>query len=182
MSRYFSEETEETAAAEAQYQALKGLFAAYLHDSEELFVNQSTGMGETVKRYLNMDELRNSPIHKKFFMDVQACAQTLAGMLEQTPSPALARAAAELFFREKPKDMESCQRSWLIAAEALVIPILPYLTQEDAAAFCSSYEAQYRWDDMLPTQRDLYQALCDACGKKRHKTGFLENFFVRKKK
>ena len=182
MSEFFPSETEDTVVLEEQYQKLKGLFAAYIHDSDELYANQKTGMGETVKRYVNMDDLRNSPIHKKFYQDVEACVQSVAEGLEKCPSQELARSAAELFFRRKEKDMEASQRSWLIAVEGLAISLVPYLSHDDALFFCEEYEKQYRWAEMMPKQRDLYNALCEAAGKEKRRRGFFDSFLSNSKK
>ncbi len=182
MSNFFPTETAQTAALEEQYETLKGLFASYLHDSDELFQKQKVGVSETFKRYLSMDELRTSPLHKKFYEDVQTCVEALAAGLADCPSPELAQAAAEPFFRKKPKSMEPNQRSWLIAAEALVIPLIPHLRREDAERFRTAYEQQYQWAEMMPKQRELYNALCDATGKKRKRVGLFASFLAGKPK
>lgn len=176
MDNFFLSQTERAVALTEQYQILKGLFASYLHDSDKLYEKQKDQMGELFKRYLSMDELRTSPIHKKFYDDTQACVQALASGLSEQPSPSLAKASVSLFLQKKPKDMEGNQRSWLIAAEALALPLIPYLNREDATALCQEYEAQYQFAEMMPKQRELYNALCDAAGKKRKKAGLLAAF------
>lgn len=176
MDKFVGDQIDQQNASMVQYEMLQGLFSAYLHDSDTLYERQKDQMGEMFKRYLSMDELRTSPIHKKFYEDAQASVSQLVESLTEQPAPDLAKAAIELFLRKKPKDMEGNQRSWLIAAEALAIPLVPFLERSDAASLCEEYESHYQLAEMMPKQRELYNVLCDAAGKKRKKMGLLAAF------
>ncbi len=177
MSRFFPVETPQTAALEEGYAHLKSLFAHYATDCEELAKHRHAGVSGAVRHYLSMDETQNAPIHKAFYTEVQSCVEALAAGLAEYPCETLAREAAQLFFRPKTPDMDQNQRGWLIAAEPLVLPLLPHLSTEAAEEFCSCYEGLYRWNQMMPRQRELYTALCQRIGKRVQKPGLLAGLF-----
>ncbi len=176
MGRFYPEETEATRLAEVRLAQLEGLFDTYREESAELLRQHGADVGRAFRRYFNQDEVQNSPIHIKFYEDAEGCVRSLAEALTEAPSEALARQAVALFLAEKPKGQDACVRSWLIALEAVAIPLVDFLQKEDAVQFCLDYRSQYDWVEMMPRQQELYEALCKKAGQKVQKSRLFAAF------
>ena len=65
-----------------------------------------------------------------------------------------------------PEDFQSWPTSaqWMLrAAERHSIPLIPFLSREDAGLFCQQYVLRYPPRDLLPVQKKVCKALLSMC-------------------
>ena len=101
--------------------------------------------------------LGDDPCHERFDQRVQQAVDELCAA---SPTPEETERAARLLLSRD--DMQSwpeaCQ--WMMRAiERHVLPLIPFLSRESAAALLREYSDRYpRWD-RLPTQKAVFKAL-----------------------
>ncbi len=100
---------------------------------------------------------KGDPCHEKFYNDAKETANFLAELM---PDSETARAAVDLILKAAVNNTDADYATMmLVAAQAHAIPLIEYLTPEDAADFLKWYDRQYPRRTRLPIQKDVGKAL-----------------------
>ena len=102
------------------------------------------------------NSLQNDPCHERFDERVE---QAVNAICASVPSSEEAKEAVQRLLSEAASAWPLAAQWMLRATERHALPLIPYLTQEDAKAFLKQYAARYRSWDRLPAQKKVYQAL-----------------------
>ena len=94
--------------------------------------------------------------------------ETVEAMAAAGPSPQDAARAVRMLLRPQEGGTPwPLAAQWMLrAVERHVLPLVPFLSAQDAASFLRDYSARYRPWDRLPAQKEVFRALTErAVGK-----------------
>ncbi len=150
--------------AERSVLRLEELLAAYVKDSDALFRKES-GVKNSLKSILGgQNDVKTDPIHVEFFKAVEGTVAELAGQLSAEPDAACAARGMRALLSEKTKGDNLVQYWWLVAAEPLALPLVPFVEPEELRLLWESYGRRYPKRERLPRQQELYAAMAKRLG------------------
>ena len=100
--------------------------------------------------------LKDDPCHDRLDERVEAIMKDLCA---SQPSPQEAARFAGLLLRDDAGSWPLAAQWMLRAIERHILPLVPFLSPDDAARFLKAYAARYRPWDRLPVQREVFRAL-----------------------
>lgn len=107
---------------------------------------------------------KDDPCHGRLDERIAAIVKQAA---EEGIAPQQAAQAIRLIFTQTSLYPYSVSGQWMLyAAERHCMPLVPFLTGEDASALCKEYGKRYKPWDRLPVQKELYSALKRQAGAK----------------
>lgn len=125
-------------AVNARLEALEEHYRAYtLGDRDRS--PKPKGFGKLFRRWFTYNAQEIEPVHREFLEGTEALTKELAEAVAALPEeekPAGTEAADRaltLMLGEKPGDLPNERRLYLVAAEALAAPLLPFLDKEKLA-------------------------------------------------
>ena len=105
------------------------------------------------------------PEHQRFIKNVESLAHDLAQALSQFPQEEqcheLAQRAVSCFLAPKPLEDKTPEEWFMTAAEGYCVPLVPYLTPEDAERFRADMLAHTPKRYLFPKQAEVLKALKD---------------------
>ena len=139
---------------------MEALFAAL----EQAFADYRTDLENYEKKSKPTDgllgfghSLRDDACHERLDERIE---RTVAGIREAKPDPNQAeRAVRLLLYQGKRTDWPLAAQWMLRAVERHALPLIPFLSKDDASAFLQDYTSRYRPWDRLPAQKQVYKAL-----------------------
>lgn len=139
---------------------LEALLNQYKEDSSKLY-REKTGIKSALSTSLGGDnEILRDPMHQEFYDNVQKQVEALAA----EGDPEACTEAFRLLMAEKKKGNNLVQYNWLLAAETLAVPLVPFVPKEILQPICESYGSRIPKRDRLPKQEELYEAMCRQLG------------------
>ena len=138
---------------EEAFAALEEAFAAYRQDLDNYEKKRKPtdgllGFGHSLK---------DDSCHERFDERVQ---QAIGQICNITPSPEQAERAARLLLTRDDLPSWPLAAQWMLRAiERHSIPLIPFLSEEAAAAFLKEYSARYKRWERLPAQKEVLKAL-----------------------
>ena len=145
---------------------LKKIIDDYTADLLDIIYREYS-VKDSIKHYFGRGEPQKTPRHKQFYDDIAKTSQEIAASLEADPDEALALEAVRtiLYYgRTDFNSLEDNMRLAFISIEALSIPLLPFIKQEDAKKLCDDYAFRYPARERLPKQNELYYSLLERAG------------------
>ena len=100
--------------------------------------------------------LKDDPCHDRLDERVEAIMKDLCA---SQPSPQEAARFVGLLLRDDAGSWPLAAQWMLRAIERHILPLVPFLSPDDAARFLKAYAARYRPWDRLPVQREVFKAL-----------------------
>lgn len=101
--------------------------------------------------------LQDDPCHERFDGRLE---EAVRGVCALPPSPGEAARAARLLLEHNGEGGWPLAAQWMLRAiERHALPLIPYLSAEDAAALLRQYAARYKPWDRLPAQKQVHKAL-----------------------
>lgn len=86
--------------------------------------------------------------------------KTVGEMSVLHPSPEDAARAVRMLLKPQDGTPWPLAAEWMLrAVERHTLPLIPFLTREDAAGFLKDYTSRYKPWDRLPAQKEVYRAL-----------------------
>ena len=86
--------------------------------------------------------------------------KTVGEMSVLHPSPEDAARAVRMLLRPQDGTPWPLAAEWMLrAVERHTLPLIPFLTREDAAGFLRGYTSRYKPWDRLPAQKEVHRAL-----------------------
>ena len=86
--------------------------------------------------------------------------KTVGEMSVLHPSPEDAARAVRMLLKPQDGTPWPLAAEWMLrAVERHTLPLIPFLTREDAAGFLRGYTSRYKPWDRLPAQKEVYRAL-----------------------
>ncbi len=153
MTREQASSERERAPAEACIRELEQAFADYQQDVETYQRNSKPtdgllGFGRS---------LQHDACHDRLDRRVQAAVESL---VSAEPSPEEAKQALQQLLARDDAGSWPLAAQWMLRAiERHGLPLIPFLSKADSAAFLSRYTACYKPWDRLPNQREVCKAL-----------------------
>lgn len=162
------------------YVGIRQVIDGYIENMQELIHSKYT-MRDSMNNYLGMGKVQKSPYHEQLYKDVKKEVEALVQQLDAVEDELMAERAVRTiltYSRGEFAGMEDSIRLALISIEALAIPLLSYMNEQDIRELRDEYAARYSVKDMMPRQKELYRRMCELSGEKKtaHRQGFLSRF------
>ncbi len=140
-----------------QFAALELAFAKYRQDLEE-YARKSKptdgllGFGHSLK---------DDPCHDRFDERVK---EAIDGIIAASPAPAEASRTVKMLLRDDIQAWPVAAQWMMRAIERHILPLIPFLSPDSAAAFHKEYAARYKPWERLPVQQEVFKALKRQAG------------------
>ena len=135
-------------------ETLQNLNARYREDVETLLANAKPFAGWFG---LGSGSPKDSPLHGRFYEDVNALAAQLA---EGKPSAEEAAGFIAYLLRAQKEAGQDSLAYWTcMAAHGAALPLIPFLRPEDAAALAGTYAVDVPRRERMPLQKKVLDAL-----------------------
>lgn len=101
--------------------------------------------------------LQDDPCHDRLDERIE---KAVSGICALGPSPEDARRAAAMLLPGAETEKWPLAAQWMLRAiERHTLPLIPFLSPEDAGAFLQAYTRRYKPWDRLPVQNQVYKVL-----------------------
>lgn len=135
-----------------------------LSELDQIFADYRRELDESEKKHKPTDGLfgfghsiKDDACHDRFDVKMRETVEKIAA--EQPSSDETAQ-FIRLLFTESDHHEYSLSAKWmLIAAERHILPLIPFLKEEDAAVLAAEYGKRYRLWNRLPAQKQVLAAL-----------------------
>lgn len=123
------------------------------------------GFAKLFRRWFTYNPREIEPVHKAFLEETEALVKELVSAVaslsgeERSRGGEKAEEAVALLLAEKPEDLPTDRRLYLIAAEPLCAPLLPLLTREALARRREAMLAVTPRRLLFPRQRELLEEM-----------------------
>lgn len=107
--------------------------------------------------------LKNEPCHDHFDVRVKEAVESIRAA---SPTPEDAARVVGMLLRYDPAGWPQPAQWMLRAVERHTMPLIPFLTPENAAAFQKEYAARYKRWERFPAQKEVLKALKNRAGEK----------------
>lgn len=105
--------------------------------------------------------LKDDPCHDRFDERVK---EAVDGVVAAAPTPEDAKQIVGMLFRSDTQSWPLAAQWMLRAIERHILPLIPFLSPDSAAAFQKEYAARYKPWERLPVQQEVFKALKRQAG------------------
>ena len=142
---------------EEHFAALELAFETYRQDLDE-FARKSKPMDGLLGFGRS---LKDDPCHDRFDERVK---EAVDGIVAASPTPEAAKQTVSMLLRSDMQSWPPAAQWMLRAIERHILPLIPFLSPDSAAAFQTEYAARYKPRERLPVQQEVFKALKRQAG------------------
>lgn len=146
---------------------LKKIIDEYIANMRKLIYDSGYTMKDSVVHYFGRGKAQKTDLHQNFYEAIEKEVADINAGLESSPDADKALSCINVILnynREDFKGLEDNMRLAFISIEALSIPLLSYISEEEAASLASEYRSRYSKSQMLPKQQELYNKMRECAG------------------